>query len=70
MSGAAMNIIAGAGGVLLGPGWHPARVAGPEHFRGLTGDAIAYVPAIERIEYRVSIDLDAGQVRGRAILVP
>lgn len=54
-----MNIISGTGDVLLAPDWHPAETAGPEAFRRLTADEIAYVPAIERIEHRVSIELDA-----------
>lgn len=53
------DIVSGTGDVLLGPGWHSATVLGDENFRWLTHDVTAYVPAIERIEHRVSIDLEA-----------
>ena len=56
-----MNIVSGKGDVLLAlDDWHPAQTAGPEAFRWLTADALAYVPAIERIEHRVSVELEPG----------
>ena len=55
-----MDIVSGTGDVLLGPNWHPAQSAGGDEFRWVTNDATAYVPAIERIEYRVTVELEAG----------
>jgi hypothetical protein len=62
-----LNIISGTGDVLLAPDWHRAETAGPEAFRWLTADAIAYVPAVERIEHRVSIELDAAHALDGAL---
>ena len=45
--------------MLLGPDWHPVETVDGADFRRLTNDATAYVPAIERIEHRVSVELEA-----------
>jgi hypothetical protein len=55
-----VDIVSGTGDVLLGPGWHPLQSMGGDDFRWVTNDATAYVPAIERIEHRVSVELEAG----------
>jgi hypothetical protein len=54
-----VDIVSGTGDVLLGSDWHPVETADGADFRWLTGDATAYVPAIERIEHRVSVELGA-----------
>ncbi|HEV2741177.1 MAG TPA: hypothetical protein VGU66_21640 [Candidatus Elarobacter sp.] len=54
-----MDIVSGTGDVLLGPDWHPVETADGADYRWLADDATAYVPAIERIEHRVSVDIEA-----------
>ena len=54
-----VDIVSGTGDVLLGPDWHPVETVDGADFRRLTNDATAYVPAIERIEHRVSVELEA-----------
>ena len=44
--------------VVLAPDWHPVDTAGREPFRWLTGDAIVRVQTVERIEHRVSVDVE------------
>ncbi len=44
----------------LGPDWHPVDTSGSEPFRWLTDEAIVYVQATERIEHRVSVELESG----------
>lgn len=53
------DIVSGTGDVLVGPNWYPAEFVG-EDFRWVTNDATAYVPAIEPIEHRVTVDLETG----------
>ena len=45
--------------MLLGTDWHPIETVDGADFRPLANDATAYVPAIERIEHRVSVELEA-----------
>lgn len=54
------DIVTGTGDVLLGANWLPLEFADGERFRWVTNDAAAYVPAIERIEHRVTVDIEAG----------
>ena len=61
-----MDIVSATGDVLLGPDWHPVETVEGADFRRLTGAATAYVPAIEPIEHRVSVELDAGPGLARA----
>ncbi len=46
--------------MLLGPNWLPAEFVNGDHFRWVTNDATAYIPAVERIEHRVNVELEAG----------
>jgi hypothetical protein len=55
-----VDIVSGTGDVLLGPHWHPAETLGGDELRMLTGDEMAYVPAVERIEHRVTVELESG----------
>jgi hypothetical protein len=61
-----VDIVSGTGDVLLGPDWHPLQTMGRDDFRWVTDDATAYVPVIERIEHRVSVELEAGHGLDRA----
>jgi hypothetical protein len=54
------DIVSGTGDVLLGPNWMPAEFVNGDHFRWVTNDAVAYVPAVERIEHRVNLEVEAG----------
>jgi hypothetical protein len=55
-----LDIVSGTGDVLLGANWLPAEFVNGDNFRWVTNDAIAYVPAVERIEHRVSLEVEAG----------
>jgi hypothetical protein len=58
--GRVVDIVSGTGDVLLGANWYSPECANGEGFRWVTNDAVAYVPAIERIEHRVGLDAEAG----------
>jgi hypothetical protein len=54
------DIVSGTGDVLLGSNWLPAEFVNGDNFRWVTNDAVAYVPAVERIEHRVNVEVEAG----------
>ncbi|HEY6237357.1 MAG TPA: hypothetical protein VIW69_19815 [Candidatus Elarobacter sp.] len=61
-----VDIVSGTGDVLLGPDWHPVETVDGADFRWLANDGAAYVPAIERIEHRVSVDIETRHGLDRA----